>query len=149
MSGADLVLVVRRTIDAPAELLFDAWTRPEHLLEWWGPRPTRCIGAEMDLRVGGAYRLVHALPDGSTLVVSGEMLVVERPRKLVYTWRVGDAADAERVTVRFEPRGASTEIVVTHERIATEDARAGHEGGWNGCLDGLARLAARPSSSIG
>src|SRR5262249_36942533 len=51
MSGG-IVLVVRRTIRASAERIFDAWTRPEHLLVWWGPRPVTCSGADVDLRVG-------------------------------------------------------------------------------------------------
>ena len=146
--SADLVLVVRRTIAAPADLLFDAWTRPEHLLQWWGPRPVRCIGAELDLRVGGRYRLVHAMPDGSKLVVSGELRVVERPRELAYTWRVDDGVEGELVTVRFEPRGSSTEVIVTHERIGSPTIRATHELGWNGCLDGLVSFVAALAANV-
>ncbi len=58
-------LVVRRTIKAGPERVFEAWTRPELLLAWWGPRPVRCSGAEVDLRVGGRYRIDNQLPDGA------------------------------------------------------------------------------------
>lgn len=133
-----ITLVTRRTIRASAARLFDAWTQPEQLRAWWGPRPVTCAGAEIDLRVGGRYRIANALPDGTTLVIEGEFQVVEVPHKLVYTWRAG-GDDASRVTVRFEPRGEVTEVIVVHEQIPSEHVRESHEGGWRGCLDGLER----------
>ncbi len=141
--GAELVLVVRRLIKADAAVLFEAWTRPEHLLAWWGPRPVRCVEAAVELRVGGRYRIVNALPDGMRLDITGEFQRVEAPHKLVYTWVVGAApAGPEIVTVDFETRGPRlTEVVVTHRRIASERTRDSHANGWEGCLDGLAAHA--------
>jgi uncharacterized protein YndB with AHSA1/START domain len=136
-----ITLVTRRTIRASAARLFDAWTQPEQLRAWWGPRPVTCSGAEVDLRVGGRYRIDNALPDGKTLSIEGEFQIVEAPHKLVYTWRAGED-QASRVTVRFEPRGDATEVIVIHEQIPNEAIRESHEGGWNGCLDGLERLFA-------
>ena len=133
-----ITLITRRTIRATAARLFDAWTQPEQLRAWWGPRPVTCSGAEVDLRVGGRYRIANALPDGTTFVIEGEFRVVEVPHKLVYTWRAGDG-EASRVTVRFEPRGEETEVIVVHEQIRSEVVRESHEGGWIGCLDGLER----------
>src|SRR5262249_11866527 len=60
----NVALVVRRTIRAPVERVFDAWTRPEHLRRWWGPKPVRCTEAEVDLRRGGRYRIANQHPDG-------------------------------------------------------------------------------------
>lgn len=136
-----VALVVRRVIRAGAQPLFDAWTRPELLRSWWGPRPVRCSGAEVDLRVGGKYRIVNALPNGGTITIEGEFEAVEPPHRLVYTWRTNPGGgDTERVTVRFEPRGGeTTEVIVVHEQIATDAVRRSHEDGWIGCLDGLER----------
>jgi uncharacterized protein YndB with AHSA1/START domain len=132
------VLIVRRSIRASAERIFDAWTQPKHLKQWWGPKSVECTDAEVDLRVGGGYRIANQLPDGKILWISGEFEVIERPHRLVYTWRVGDAAvAAERVTVTFEAHGEATEVIVAHERIPTEAMRDMHEQGWVGCLDGL------------
>jgi uncharacterized protein YndB with AHSA1/START domain len=138
--AGDLVLVVRRTIRATPERLFEAWTRPEQLLAWWGPRPVRCAGASIDLRVGGRYRIENELPGGDRLFIDGEFALVDPPRELVYTWSVRPGgAEAEIVTVRFDAKGPSlTEVVVSHERIANAALRDSHEGGWNGCLEGLA-----------
>ena len=132
------VLLVRRLIRASAERIFDVWTQPEHLKLWWGPNSVECVDAEVDLRVGGRYRIANQFPDGKILWISGEFEAIERPHRLVYTWRVGDEeAAAERVTVTFEARGEDTEVIVAHERIPTEAMRDMHEQGWVGCLDGL------------
>jgi len=140
MSGG-IALVTRRTIRASAAQLFEAWTQPEQLRAWWGPRPVRCSGATIDLRVGGRYQIENALPDGKTLLIEGEFQLVEPPHRLVYTWRAGED-QTSRVTVRFEPRGEVTEVVVVHEQIPSEGIRKSHEGGWDGCLDGLERYLA-------
>jgi uncharacterized protein YndB with AHSA1/START domain len=132
------VLIVRKSIRASPERIFDAWTQPEHLKLWWGPNSVKCINAEVDLCVGGRYRIANQFPDGKILWISGEFETIERPHKLVYTWRVGsEAAAAERVTVTFEVRGDVTDVIVMHERIPTQAMRDMHEQGWVGCLDGL------------
>lgn len=136
-----IALKVRRTVRAPARRVFEAWTDPKQLEAWWGPRPVVCTDAQVDLRVGGRYRIVNALPDGSTVVIEGEFKEVSAPHRLVYTWNVS-AFELERslVTVRFEDRGDSTEVVVVHEHIPSARVRDSHRDGWNGCLDGLEKL---------
>jgi len=136
-----LRLEVRRVIDASRARLFEAWTTPRLLERWWGPTGVRCTGAEVDLKVGGRYRIVNLLPDGRELVIAGEFLEVEPCEKLVYTWSSAPGpAELEQVTVRFEARGARTELIIVHERVADEPTRRGHADGWNGCLDGLVAL---------
>jgi uncharacterized protein YndB with AHSA1/START domain len=137
--GQGIALVARRVIRASVERVFQAWTDPVQLLAWWGPRPVKCSQAEVDLHIGGRYRIVNALPDGTTVVIHGEFRVVEVPRKLVYTWRMEETGESSLVTVRFEPRGEHTEVVVVHEDIPWESVRESHENGWRGCLDGLER----------
>ena len=73
--------------------------------------------------------------DGTNDVICADH--VEAPRKLVYTWRLGD--EVSLVTVRFEARGQETEVVLVHSEIPSEPVRESHEAGWSGCLDGLAR----------
>ena len=134
-----VALVARRTIRAPIDLVFEAWTQPEQLRSWWGPRPVTCASAEVDLRVGGRYRIVNAMPDGATVTIEGEFRHVEAPRKLVYTWRMGEASEPSLVTVRFETRGDATEVIVVHEHMVSAPVRDSHVEGWAGCLDGLER----------
>jgi uncharacterized protein YndB with AHSA1/START domain len=136
----DVVLVTRRTIRASARRLFEAWTEPEQLRAWWGPRPVTCSGAHVDLRVGGRYEISNLMPDGKTFVIAGEFELVDPPHELVYTWRAG-ADQTSRVRVRFEPRGDVTDVIVVHERIPTPSMQKSHAEGWIGCLDGLERYA--------
>jgi uncharacterized protein YndB with AHSA1/START domain len=136
-----IALVVQRTIRATPEFLFDAWTKPEMLVKWWGPEHVTCAGAEIDLHVGGRYRIANRFPDGAIVWISGEFEIIERPHRVVFTWQIDTASAAERVTVRFDPRDGVTQVVVCHERITSETARHGHEKGWEGCLDGLAAFA--------
>jgi uncharacterized protein YndB with AHSA1/START domain len=136
----ELTLVVRRTIGATAERLFSAWTEPAQLRAWWGPSGVRCIAAEVDLRIGGAFRIGNELPDGRVLWIAGTFEQIEPPHRLVYSWQMGEEA-ASRVTVQFIAAGADTEVIVTHERIRDAATRDDHERGWIGCLDGLAAWA--------
>ncbi|MGA9028597.1 MAG: SRPBCC domain-containing protein [Steroidobacteraceae bacterium] len=135
-------LVVRRRINAPREKLFAAWTQPELLVQWWGPQGVVCPAAEIDLRVGGSYRIANQFPDGTVLWIAGTFEVIERPHRLICTWKLESLnALMERVTVCFEVDGAATEVIVTHERIPDEAARTSHERGWTGCLDRFVRYA--------
>jgi uncharacterized protein YndB with AHSA1/START domain len=131
------VLTVRRLIRASAERIFDAWTQPKQLKQWWGPQSVKCVAAEVNLKVGGIYRIANQFSDGKILWISGEFEAVERPRRLVYTWQIGADTAKERVTVTIEARGDTSEVIVVHERIPTEALRDQHEQGWVGCLDGL------------
>jgi uncharacterized protein YndB with AHSA1/START domain len=135
-------LVVRRRIEAPPEKLFAAWTDPAQLRLWWGPKGVVCTDAQVDLRPGGGYKIANRMPDGTLLLIYGVFEVIEAPARLIYSWQLeGRAVPAERVTVEFVRRGDATDVVVTHELIAAAAARAGHERGWHGCLDGLVRHA--------
>lgn len=136
-----LTLVVRRTLSAPPKRVFEAWTRAALLQKWWGPGQVTCPEAEVDLRVGGSYRIANRFPDGKVMWIHGVFEQIEAPKKLVYTWGLGDAPSSERVTVQFEERSADgTEVIITHERITSHEARVQHEHGWFGCLDGLETL---------
>ncbi len=132
-----LNLIVRRRIRASAARLFEAWTTPAQLEQWWGPKGVQCVGVEVDLRVGGAYRIGNRGPDGRTVWIAGTFERITPRKELVYTWRIDPEAPEERVTVRFEEAGEETEVVVVHERIVDEAAYEDHERGWIGCLDGL------------
>jgi uncharacterized protein YndB with AHSA1/START domain len=140
-------LVVRKTIRATPERLFDAWTRPAQLKHWWGPQDVECVDAHVDLRIGGQYRIANRFPDGRVVWITGEFERIEPPDTLAYTWRVEPQTESEHVTVRFERHGDSTEVVVIHEGIGDERARDVHQRGWCDCLDGLAAFASDSASS--
>ena len=130
-------LEIRRLIPAARERVFDAWTQAKELDRWSAPSPMTAR-AEVDLRVGGRYRIVMRDPEGVDRSVGGVYRVVERPSKLVYTWKWEESAMAESiVTVEFHDRGKETEVILRHDGLTDADSRARHEHGWKGCLDNL------------
>jgi len=144
MSGDNVVLVVQRKIKASPERLFDAWTKPELMMQWFhaGAKMTTPV-AEADLRVGGAWRLVMRRDNGQTHPNGGKYKVIDRPHKLVFTWHLHEQDDYETtVTLLFKKVSEDfTELTLTHEGLRNEKDKADHNGGWNGCLDTLVQWA--------
>jgi uncharacterized protein YndB with AHSA1/START domain len=142
MSGvprsANLALIVTRRIAATPERLFRAWTTPDEFVRWWRPRGVTCESADIDLRMGGAYRIANRTPDGALVWISGVFETILPPERLSFTWRVErPGAEESRVTVTFARAGQETDVTVTHSKIASEAVREDHERGWKGCLEGL------------
>jgi len=141
----ETMLLVSRTYRATRERVFRAWTDPEELRKWFavGEGFTTPI-AEVDLRVGGRYRLGMQPPgDDGVLIVGGTYRQILPPEKLVFTWRWESPNDDEPetlVTVEFHEQEAATEVVILHERFADAAQREQHRGGWAGCLNQLERL---------
>ena len=138
-------LLLERRFSAPPEDVFDAWTDPEVLRRWWAAAPTwTSPGCEVDLRVGGRYVLRMQADDGTVHAVAGEFREVERPDRLVYTWRwVGDhglhPGHASLVTVEFRPDGDGTLVALEHAQLASDESRERHTQGWAGVMDNLER----------
>jgi uncharacterized protein YndB with AHSA1/START domain len=131
-------LVIKRTFAASAERVFAAWTRPELLKQWMGPGPVTVSEAEVDLSVGGAYRLVMHDPKGDTHIPSGTYEEIVPNEKLVFNWTWANVEEVTRVTVELREIGDNeTELTLTHTGFAEKEARDHHEEGWNGCLDKL------------
>jgi uncharacterized protein YndB with AHSA1/START domain len=132
-------LEVRRLIPAPPARVYDAWTTPEVLTQWFSPSPDYTVVVHRaDTQVGGAYRIEMRHPNGASHIAVGEYRELNRPTRLVFTWRWEGAPVADTlVTVEFHPSGSGTEVVLTHARFATEKDRDDHLKGWTGCLDHL------------
>lgn len=131
---------VSRTIECPRDAVFDAWTDPEKLRAWWGGDIGRTVSADVDLRVHGSYRLTMQAGE-QVGTISGVYVEVERPERLVYTWRWDNEASRQSlVTVDFLDVDAATEVVVTHEGLENIESLAFHQGGWCASLEGLHQL---------
>lgn len=141
----DLAVRLERTFDAPADAVFDAWTNPEVLRRWWAASPTGTTPlAEVDLRVGGRYRLAMINEDGGqAFTVGGEYVEVDRPRRLAYTWTWENSEDSDAenslVTLVFEESDGRTTVTLVHTGITSQESRDKHAHGWGGCYDNLGR----------
>ncbi len=144
-------LVLIRTIDAPPEKLFRAWTEPELLMQWFVPRPWTVASAEMDVRPGGSSVIVMRSPEGEEFPNRGVYLEVVKNKRLVFTdaftkaWEPSEKAFMTGI-ITFEPNGARTKYVarVLHwseaDRQAHEDM--GFHKGWGLATDQLTELVA-------
>lgn len=131
-------LKISRLIHAPRQVLFDAWTTAESVKEWMCAEGCSASLVELDVRVGGAFRIdMHT--EGRDMVHTGVYHEVVPPEKLVFTW-VSEHThfQASLVTVEFRARGDSTELVLTQRHLPNEEARQRHVSGWTSLLDHLA-----------
>ena len=112
-------LVVTRTFEAPARIVFEAWTKPDLFKRWWGPKSMgmSLISCEMDVRVGGKYRLVF----GQGMEFFGRYIEVTPHSRVVWT---NDEGDGAVTTVTFEERGGET-LVVMHDLYSSKEALDG------------------------
>ena len=135
-------LTLKRRLDAPPSKVFAAWTDPEKLVHWFGPADTVAglSSAELDVRVGGRFRIRFSTANGEQHEVGGVYREVTPNERLVFTWAWHSTPERESlVTVALRPDGAATMLTLTHEQFFDQAARDGHERGWTGTLDRLAR----------
>jgi uncharacterized protein YndB with AHSA1/START domain len=143
---SDRELVVTRTVDGPARLVFEAWTRPDLFQRWWAPQSfgLSLISYEADVRTGGAYRLVMGHPSSEQpMTFFGRYIEVTPPSRLVWTNDEGGEGGAV-TTVTFEDQGGATRVVV-HELYPSKDAldeamASGATSGWGEQFEQLDHL---------
>ena len=143
---SDREICFTRVFDWPRELIFEARTNPEHLRHWWGCADSQIIACEVDLRVGGSWRIVLRMPDGIDHIFKGTYREIEPPARLVYA----ECYDMEFCgrpewlsTITFEDQGGRTKLTdrLLHK---TREARDGHlqSGMETGMENAFSRLSA-------
>ena len=134
-------LEMRYRFQASPRQLFDAWTQPELLRQWFRVHPDYTTPtAEVDLRVGGPFRLAMRSPEGENIVAFGEYREVQPPSRLFFTWQWESAppeSPPTLVSLDFRAMDSVTEIVLLHEHFVSEEQRDNHLEGWQGCIDNL------------
>jgi len=118
---SDRELVVTRTFNAPAHLVFEAWTKPELFTRWWVPKSMgmKLLSCQLDVRVGGGYRLEFANEGSQPFAFFGKYLEVNPPSRLV--WTNEESEDGAVTTVTFEEKGGKT-LLVLHELYPSKEA---------------------------
>jgi uncharacterized protein YndB with AHSA1/START domain len=133
-------LSIERAYPVAPEKVWRAWTDPEALKRWWMPRPDHRVSlAELDVRVGGRFRIMFGGPDGAENEAAGEYLEVEENRRLVFTWHWPRSTPerVSRVTITFTPGGGGTRLTFRHDRFHDQAAADNHLRGWTAAFAGL------------
>ncbi len=141
-------LSLSRSYPVAPEKVWRAWTEPQALKRWFGPGgPPGVSVAELDVRVGGRFRIVFGGPRGDEHEAQGRYLEVVPNRKLVFTW-TWPRTTPEResvVTIVFERTAGGTELVFRHEKFFDETVRDNHKRGWTEALVKLERFLREPA----
>ena len=151
---AERELVITRIFDAPREMVWKAWTDPEHLMRWWGPKDFTAPVCKVDLRIGGKYLFAMRSPDGQDFWSTGVYREIVPMKRLVCTDSFADpegnvvpasyygmASDFPQemlVTITFEDLDGKTKLTLRHSGMPGGDEGANAEIGWNQSLDKLA-----------
>ena len=145
-------LVVRRTFTGPARIVFEAWTKPELLKQWWAPKSAgvSLLCCEADVRVGGRYRFEFGHEASKAMAFFGKYIEVIPPSRLVWTNEESD--DGAVTTVTFEEKGGKT-LLVMHELYPSKEALdgtlAGMESGMSETFAQLDELLVILHGSVG
>jgi uncharacterized protein YndB with AHSA1/START domain len=146
-------LTLVRRIAARPSIVFEAMTTAEGVAAWYGPDDLPVVRAEMDARVGGAYRVHFRTLDGHDHEACGEFLEVVPPRRIVMSWRwaIGGAPEelgrTSRIEIDLTPIGNGTELTFTHAALSNEASAKSHTWGWTGALHKLVRLVENPTAT--
>ena len=138
-------LTLARRLKAPAAKVFEAWTDPQKIVQWFGPAPTLVdtVKADMDVKVGGHFRISFKTDDGEYHEVGGKYLDVVPDQRLVFSWAWHSTPErVSQVTVVLREEGDVTLLTLTHDKFFNEAARDGHTRGWTGTLDKLEQIFA-------
>jgi uncharacterized protein YndB with AHSA1/START domain len=137
----DRELVIDRIFDAPPKLVFEVWTRADHLARWFGPSDFTLPFCEIDFRVGGSYRFCMRSPEGENHWVWGEYREIVEPERIVFTWNREDASgkiwSSTIAEVTFVEDEGRTKFTLRQSLFETVPYRDQHGFGWGQALDRL------------
>jgi uncharacterized protein YndB with AHSA1/START domain len=155
-------LVITRIFDAPRELVWKAWTDPELVKRWWGPKGFTTPVSKIDLRVGGVYLYCMRSPEGQDFWGTGVYREIVEPERIVYTDSFSDAEGnlvpasyygmsgdwplELLVTVTFEEYEGKTKMTLQHVGIPAGENRDLAKAGWNESFDKLAEYLEKEKS---
>ena len=134
-------LSLKRTFNAPLKLVWEAWTQPEHIALWWGPKGMDTKVVEHDFRVGGKWKYTMEMPDGNEFISEGEYLVIVELEKIFSSANFKPMTEGVEIQALFEENGDKTNFTfnVVHptEEYCRQQEKMGFMNGWGSVFDGL------------
>jgi uncharacterized protein YndB with AHSA1/START domain len=138
VTAKPLELVLARVFSAPRQLVFEVWTKAEHVSRWFAPRPLTMPRCEMDFRPGGAFRFVMRAPDGTDYPFDGAFREIVAPERIVFTGTIHEG-NVAMTTITFAEQGDKTTLTMHQTYTFESDATRGAKQGWTLTLDQLGK----------
>ena len=135
--SAKRALVIERIFDAPRSLVFEAWTKPEHLRNWFCPKGFTVPACEMDFRIGGRYRLCMRSAEGREHLVHGEYREIVAGERIVFTGILEADGNEILTTITLADHHGKTKLVVHQTYSFESDSTRGAPQGWTETLERL------------
>ncbi len=144
--AASRTLTLKRTFNAPLKLVWQAWTRPEHIVQWWGPKGMKINVVEHDFRVGGNWKYVMPMPDGNEFTSFGTYSAIVELEKIFSSANFIPMTEGVEIQALFEKNGDKTDFTfnVIHptEEYCKQQEKMGFYNGWGSAFDRLEAFAA-------
>ena len=143
LATTEHVVRLARIFNFPPDVVFQAWIDPAQLVQWWGPKQFHVTHCELNINVGGNWRICMQSPQGMEHWVSGVYTEIVESKRLSFTWaweREGVRGVETKVTIELRALQKKTELILTHQLFESSQAYAAHERGWLDSLDALAQI---------
>ncbi len=145
-------LTLKRTFNVPLKLVWEAWTQPEHIAQWWGPKGMETRVIEHDFSVGGNWKYAMTMPDGSEFIADGVYTEIVEFEKIISSANFKPMTEGVEIQALFEEAGDKTNFIfnVVHptEEYCKQQEEMGFYNGWGSVFDRLAEYLQKEISSI-
>jgi uncharacterized protein YndB with AHSA1/START domain len=135
------MLTIKRTFDVPRKLVWEAWTKPEHIVQWWAPEGMQIKVIEHQFKVGGKWNYIMAMPDGNEFICDGIYSEIIEPEKIVTSANFKPMTEGVILKVLFEEKDGKTDFTfsVIHptEEYCKQQEKMGFYNGWGSAFDRL------------
>lgn len=137
-------LTLERTLNAPVETVWEAWTQAEHIVHWWGPKDMEVKVVEHDFRVGGKWKYTMTMPDGNEFITEGEYLEIVEFKKIISTANFRPMTEGVEMQAIFEDNGDQTHFIfnVIHPTVeyCRQQEKMGFYNGWGSVFERLSQF---------
>ncbi len=134
-------LVIKKTFNAPIKLVWEVWTQPEHIVQWWAPKGMTIKVIEHDFKIGGKWKYVMPMPDGNEFISDGEYLEIVEFQKIFTTANFKPMTEGVEIHILFEENGDKTiftfSVIHPTEEYCKEQEKMGFYNGWGSAFDRL------------
>jgi uncharacterized protein YndB with AHSA1/START domain len=138
------ILTIKKIFDAPIELVWEAWTEPQHVAQWWSPNGMELKVIKHDFKVGGAWKYTAMMPDGNEFISEGEYSEIVKFKKIVTSANFRPMTEGVEMRSLFEKDGDKTHFIfsVVHptEEYRIQQEKMGFYNGWGSALNRLEML---------